>query len=529
MHFNKTITYIIYLNFSILSGILLTLSFPNWNISWLAWISLIPVLYAAGHSSIFFAFMCGGVTGLFHYFSLMYWIASTLTQLVHFSFITSCFIHVCLSMYLSLYIAIFVCLSRIKITSLLLRLMFVPCVWVCFEYLRTYFFSGFPWGIIGYSQYQTIHMIQIADICGVYGVSFLIILFNWTLFLSFKLYWENKHHTIKNPFKKPIQAILIGCFILISVYSYGVFRIQTFDDRLKTYPTARFAIIQGNINQSIKWNNRLKETITRKYLTLSLNEQNNQPDLIIWPETALTYYFQEDNQYSVMVKSIIRSMRIYFLIGSPYYDYANSGTVRCFNTAFLINQNGQIENTYHKVHLVPWGEYVPLSNWLPIQKITEGEIDFSSGQIQSIPFRDNHIAIQICYEIIFPDITRSIVKQHANILINQTNDAWFGHTSAAYQHFSMTIFRAIENRRALIRCANTGISGWIDPIGRIQYQSPIFTEDTKTFTVPLIENQSVYTYFGDWFIIICFVFLGIILWRPLQLQIEKLLNRDSLT
>ena len=201
----------------------------------------------------------------------------------------------------------------------------------------------------------------------------------------------------------------------------------------------------------------------------------------------------------------VRETGTSFLIGSPSFIRRDDKQADFFNSAFLIDPNGNVIGKYDKVHLVPFGEYVPLQEWFPfIGKLVEEVGDFKSGQKgQTLPWGEFPLGIQICYEMIFPDLSREMARNQAAFLINMTNDAWYGKTSAPYQHFSMAVFRAVENRRSLIRSANTGISGFIDPVGRIIASTPLFEEAVITRSMPVLKTESFYTRYGDVFALTC--------------------------
>ncbi len=201
-----------------------------------------------------------------------------------------------------------------------------------------------------------------------------------------------------------------------------------------------------------------------------------------------------------------------FLFGSPSFDRVNN-RVEYYNSAYLISPKGDIYGRYDKAHLVPFGEYIPLKNWFPfLGKIVEHVGDFRPGKKgKTIEWGNHRIGLLICYEIIFPDLSRAMAKNQASLLINITNDAWYGRTSAPYQHFSMAVFRAVENRRALVRSANTGISGFIDPVGRVIDSTELFEDAVKTRTVPLIHETSFYTRFGDVFAMGCLAIIMLVI------------------
>jgi apolipoprotein N-acyltransferase len=207
-----------------------------------------------------------------------------------------------------------------------------------------------------------------------------------------------------------------------------------------------------------------------------------------------------------MVQKGIQNAGTSFLIGSPSFIQSENG-IKYYNSAYLINPDGKIQGKYDKVHLVPFGEYVPFKKWLPfLGKMVEEVGDFWPGEKGStIKWGNYKLGVQICFEIIFPGLSRAVVNNNAALLVNLTNDAWYGNSCAPYQHFSMTVFRAIENRKALVRSANTGISGFIDPVGRIIAETALFSDAVLTRSVPIIFMTTFYTRFGDLFAIACLV------------------------
>ena len=235
-----------------------------------------------------------------------------------------------------------------------------------------------------------------------------------------------------------------------------------------------------------------------------MRAKKHTPDLVVWPETATPFYFLNQAELTQMVKKGIRDTGADFLIGSPSFRSKKKG-VEYYNSAYLIGAQGNLYGRYDKAHLVPFGEYVPLKKWLPfINKIVEGVGDFRPGREgHTLPWKNYRLGIQICYEIIFPGLSRSMAQNNADLLVNITNDAWYGRSSAPYQHFSMAIFRAVENRRSLIRSANTGISGFVDPAGRIVASTKLFEDALITRKMPLLQTTTIYTRIGDLFALLC--------------------------
>ena len=491
---------------AILSGLLLTGSFPKAGISLLAWFALVPLLIALTNLSPKRGFILGFIAGLVHYLTLLYWLVYTMHTYGHLPLLLCTFILILLSAFLALYLAAFSATLLNLCAKPAICIFAVPVLWIAFEYMRSFFFLGFPWELIGYSQYNNLLLIQISDIFGVYGVSFLIVLSNTVIFLAL-LYLAGKDWKREAVTKKvAFGSISVFALIIVLVLSYGKWRIDSIDRLVCSSPSIKAAVVQGNIDQAIKWNPEFQRLTTKKYIDLSLLVKKNNPDLVVWPETAVPFYFLNNIGLSNMVQKGIKDTGSDFLIGSPSF-VRKKGVVEHYNTAYLISRDGKVCDKYDKVHLVPFGEYIPFNKWLPfVGKMVEGVGDFKPGiKGKTIKWGDYSLGLQICYEIIFPDLSRAMAKNNASLLINITNDAWFGTTSAPYQHFFMAIFRAVENRRALIRSANTGISGFIDPVGRIIEKTDLFKEAVVTRSVPLIGMTSFYTCFGDLFATFCMV------------------------
>jgi apolipoprotein N-acyltransferase len=380
-----------------------------------------------------------------------------------------------------------------------------PVLWVALEYIRTFIFTGFPWSLLGHSLYLRHNLIQIADLFGAYGVSFLIILSNTALFLALayitKQTWQ--HQPVE---KRPLAtAAVLFALSFLFTWSYGAWRIKTTDQLVAVSPTVRIAVIQGNINQAVKWDPEFQAATIKIHSRLSREAKLKNPDLIVWPESATPFYLFFDKEPTERVIEIIEEADTDFLIGSPSFA-RNQGNIEYYNTAYLIQPRSKHIGKYDKAHLVPYGEYVPLKRWLPfLGKVVAQVGDFRPGKPgKTLPWKkDTSVGIQICYEIIFPGLSRAMVKNNAALLINITNDAWFGTTSGPYQHFSMTPFRAVENRRTLARAANTGISGFIDPVGRILASTSLLEEAVVSRAVPLIRTKTFYTRFGDLFAMAC--------------------------
>jgi len=347
-------------------------------------------------------------------------------------------------------------------------------------------------------------LIQISDILGVYGLSALIAFVNGALFITL-LYFSKRRWQHTDITKCLAAGSVIALILGITLTGiYGHWRLKTIDNLMTSAPKTRISVIQGNIDQAVKWDPAFQKETIEKYNRLSSSALKQQPDLIVWPESATPFYFLYDIAPSEMVFEGFRQTPCDYLIGSPSF-VRTDGVVEYYNSAYLIVPEDKTIGKYDKTHLVPFGEYVPFKKWLPfLGKIVAQVGDFRAGKVgRTLPWRNEQLGVQICYEIIFPELSRAMANNGASLLINITNDAWFGKTSGPYQHFSMTVFRAVENRRTLARSANTGISGFIDPAGRILASTGLLQEAVATQTVPLLKDKSIYTQIGDLFARVC--------------------------
>ncbi|MBN2418865.1 MAG: apolipoprotein N-acyltransferase [Deltaproteobacteria bacterium] len=479
---------------ALLSGLLMSVSFPPLKTDWFIWFSIIPLLMAIEDTSPAEAFRLGIIAGLSHYLSLIYWIINVLSTYGGLNFVISAFILLLLCLYLSLYIGLFSFLTTLFSRSKI-KIFFFAGIWVSMEFLRGLLLTGFPWGLLGYSQYNRLELAQIADITGVYGISFIIVAFN---VLFFQLILNNRQ-IFKN--KYLISEGMILLLIAFASVCYGHNRLIKYRTHKPDTPKINVAVIQGNIDQAVKWDEEFREETVEKYIRLTRRSYHTQPDIIIWPETAVPFFFQDENPLSKKISDLARESDAHLIFGSPAYR-EESGRILYYNSAWCISPDGSINGQYNKNHLVPFGEYVPLHNLLPfIYRLVPAAGDFSRGDsIDPILLDDISSGILICYEVIFPTIARGQVIKGAGILINITNDAWFGISSAPYQHLFISVFRAIENRRPLIRSANTGISAIISATGEVVLQGDLLTEEVLTGKItPGKDLFSFYSSFGDIF------------------------------
>jgi apolipoprotein N-acyltransferase len=484
---------------SFLSGILLILSFPNFDVEFLAWFALVPLLYAIEGKGPYRSFKLGCLSGIVSFLGILYWIVVAVHTYGNIPLIPSVLILLLLVVYLSLFIGAFTFLTRlIQLGSGIQTFLFTPFLWVALEYLRSLLLTGFPWANLGYSQYLNLPFIQMADVTGAYGLSFVILMVNATLFWIL-------HQWPKKIF--PLKEALVTAVLLLGFLIYGYAKMGRVDRQMIQNPPLKIGLVQGDIDQSIKWDEAFQLETLKIYEKLSLRVAEDKPHLIIWPETATPFFFQDAKEYHPLILDIPRKTNAFLLFGSPSYKI-NKGRVNHYNSAYLVSPSGELVGKYDKIHLVPFGEYVPMQDlFFFIGSLGEGIGDFKSGkEIYNFSLPQGKFGVLICFEIIFPDLCRKFVKKGANFLVTITNDAWFGRTSAPYQHFSMAAFRAVENRVFVARAANTGITGIIDPKGKILKEGGIFERGTMNGTIRLSNRKTFYTLHGDVFAWACSVF-----------------------
>jgi apolipoprotein N-acyltransferase len=480
---------------SLLSGVLLILSFPKFDLEFLAWIALVPLLMAISGKDLFHSFALGFLAGFASFLGILYWIVVAVHTYGNIPIVVSVLILLLLVVYLSVFVGFFTLLTRLFQLRLGIQTPFLtPMIWVALEYLRSFLLTGFPWANLGYSQYLNLPFIQMAEITGTYGLSFVILLVNATLFWILHQ-WPRKTF--------PVREVVLTLLILLGFMLYGTIKMRAVDQQILQQPSLKVGLVQGNIDQSIKWDESFQKETLRIYERLSLKVAEEKPDLIIWPETATPFFFQQAIEYQPIVLDIPKKTNAFLLFGSPSFKLER-GKVSHYNSAYLASPSKEIIGRYDKIHLVPYGEYVPLGEILPLGSLGEGIGNFKSGKvIYNFSLPQGRFGVLICFEIIFPDLCRRFVKKGADFLVTITNDAWFGRTSAAYQHFSIAVFRAVENRVFIARAANTGITGFIDPKGKILKKAEIFTEEAMIDTIRVSKTKTFYTLYGDVFAWIC--------------------------
>ena len=523
--------------FPILSASLLVVPFSHPRLWVFAWFGFVPLFFAIENKSKSRAFFLSYLTGLIFWLGTIYW-------LVYVTFIGL----ILLVLYLALYFGIFglfyassfnlqassssqkACgLRPVACSQILHSAIFLPSLWVVLEYLRGHLLTGFPWALLGYSQYKNLPIIQIADITGAYGVSFLVMMGNVLIkeIICYRLYPYGHRQAIplraQAGYRQKIKKFLfLACGVWLVACSYGYYKLHlsTVDYRLSTI---KVSLIQANIPQELKWSPAAKEDIVNKYFRLTKEILQARPDLIIWPETAMQDYLIIGKQgYSNIdyLSNFVRELKVPLLLGVVAVENEDF-----YNSAVLFSGEGGILQRYDKLHLVPFGEYIPLRAVLPFLEAVVPIGDFTAGKEYTVfqfpnksqtpnPNIQNKFSVMICFEDVFSELARGFVQKGAGFLVNITNDAWFGDTREPYQHLSASVFRAVENRVSVLRAANTGVSCFISPQGKIKTcvadkkGKETFIDGHITGNIFIEKVRPIYNKYGDVFVIACFIAVG---------------------
>jgi apolipoprotein N-acyltransferase len=490
------------------SGLALAASFPSLNLDLLAWVAFVPLFYVIEDQPYGRVFLYAWLQGSVFAVVSLGWFIHFFRDFAGAGFMTAGLCLLSLAVVLAIYGAVAIVagvrLSRSFGIPLFLA---IPPGWVATEWIRTYWpLGGLPLNLLGDAAQGRIAVIQLAELTGVYGVSALIMFVNCALYEA-----SRRGRSVRQR-----RWILLGTAAALgAVLVFGTVRIDGMD-RSKPNGTLRMALVQGDISQRQKWNPAYLAPSFKIYTDASEAVSSSHPQLIIWPESAATFIFETNDFYPAGMESqrayrrrlleLAHKIDTPILFGAPALDFDRQLTLR--NRAYLVKADGEVSDYYDKLRLVPVAEYVPLhlllGRFMHPMVETPGNIDFTSGNRQTIFHVDGtDLSVLICYESIFPDLSRKAVEAGANVLVNITNDAAFGDTAAPHQLLAMAVFRAVENGVPLVRVGNSGISAVITPAGRVTATTTPFTRATEVENVSWRRSRTFYTSEGDLFAELC--------------------------
>lgn len=486
---------------ALLSGLLLLVAMPGSGSFWpMVLVGLIPLFYTVQVLSGRKLALTVLLAGFVHYSFQMYWIVNVLKQYGGLHIIIAVAALMLLAVYMSLYLILFALAARLvfRKQNNFCILWMLPLLWVGLDWLRSWLFTGLPWMDLGYALAGVPRLIQLADITGHFGITFLVVQLNLFFFLCLqRLYTYGEKRKLS--FLR--DTLPIFCLLLaVGIYSGVRYKNMTNHLAGSDLKQLNVGIVQGNIDQNLKWNEKLQRHSVDKYLNLTqILFKDDSPQVVVWPETALPFY-PTRSRYTEMLKSATEYYDFSLITGAPWFEIIDleKKKVNYYNSALMLTPDGTYAGSYHKSHLVPFGEYVPFKKFFPfIQPLVEAAGDFTAGSVEHpLKWNESRAGLLICFESIFPEISRKWVASGANYLVNLTNDAWYGFSSAPHHTLAMTVFRAVETRRNLVRSANTGISGIIDARGELLERSPLFKPWAAARKIALLEEKTIFVKYG---------------------------------
>ncbi len=476
-----------------LTGLLLVAAFPRADQGYIAWMAFVPlIVFVYRTKTIIRAFWGGFAAGALGYFGLLIWIPRVLEHYGEMSYALAWISYALMVAMLACYPATACAVSKV-LTKYGRKefLLLLPAVWVVLEYAQSHSpFGGFPWLLAGYSQSSYLNLIQVADLTGVYGISFLILWFGTALV------WVGLHKGRAHSFWPLIAAGVLIVFCL----AYGTFSLRRWG---RAEAVFQAALLQGNLSANDS-ERILTEKFQQGYERLADSLKSPRTDLLVLPESPSPIMFQYDPDYRQTLEKLARRYSM-GLIFNNIRSAEIEGNDRYLNSAYFLDGKGMLVGIYDKIHLVPFGEYIPLKTVFSFAETVSKDVGgFYPGHIYSVfPLGKHKANAIICFEAVFPGLVRRFVQEGSQLLINLTNDEWYGDSAAPYQHLAIARWRAVENRRYLLRAANSGISAFIEPTGRIQTSTGILQEAVCEGRFAFLKQRTPYTCYGDAFVFAC--------------------------
>lgn len=480
---------ILRITLSIVSGVLFACAFPSVAIGWLSFVALAPLLIAVVHArSGREAFLLGWLSQTTAWLLMVPWVVRVMSYYGGLPYATGVALFVAMSLILGLYGALFALLvKRLPLGVRFLPWLLVPLAWAAVEYARTYLLSGFPWNLIATTLIDYSSLIQIDRFGGPYFVGALIVLPS-----TIAAWWITQ---------KPagiVRVFVGGSLGILLMVWWGTGLVAS---KLIARPTAaatmKAALLQPNITQQMRWDEANVIAIYRKMIEMTVRAADAGAEVVVWPESTVPLSYTETTFFRESIEQLSRERNVDIILGSVATDPERP--MRLWNSAFLVSE-GKTIGHYDKIRLVPFGEYVPLRRVLFFaEKMVRAVGEFEFGTNDKPLTGKRAYGPAICYEIVYPQISRTQIRNGADVLVTITNDAWFEGTSAPEQHLAQARLRAIEGDRYLLRAATTGISAFIDPTGRVIESIPMGRDGIIYAEFQPRTKNTPYVRFGDWF------------------------------
>ncbi len=492
-----------------LTGFLLVVSFPQASQGYVAWVAFVPLIaFVCRIDTAARAFWGGFIAGVIELFALLIWIPPVLVHYGDLPITLAWVAYVLLIFLLACFPA-----TACALAKFLIRrggdpfLLLFPAVWIVFEYAQNFFpFGGLPWLLAGYSQAGYLSLIQIADITGIYGISFLILAINtsivWTIGRCRTGIWTS------------YGPLMAACVLVTACLIYGGISLRHW---ASVNPSYRAALLQGNLSFDEPMR-VLMDKSQQGYQQMADSLKPSTIDLLVLPESPSPLSFQYDSAYRQMLENLAGRYPL-GLIFNNNRKRETGGEEGYFNSAYFLDRNGKLTGIYDKIHLVPFGEYIPLKNLFSFAQTISKDVgeyipgtDYRVVQIGGHP--SNAI---ICFEAVFPGLVRRFAEKGSQLIVNLTNDGWYGKSAAPYQHLAIARLRAVENRRFLLRATNSGISAFIEPTGRIQTSAGLLQKAICVGRFEFLNETTPYTRYGDVFVFLCAIILcGLLIFVELR-------------
>ncbi|NCO56648.1 MAG: apolipoprotein N-acyltransferase [Deltaproteobacteria bacterium] len=484
------------------SGLLLALALPPRPYPWLAWVGLVGLLLAVRTASRWRASLLGLLTGALYALASVYWVEGTMVRFGPLPVWLAAAATLLLALYMGGYTALWAAVApgvirRHRHTAPV----WLATAWVALEWLRTHLFGGFGWAHLGYTQATTPAILQLAEVGGVFAISWLIVAVNAALAATVCHLAGRRPHAIQ-------PQLLAAVAVVFAVVAFGEVRLAA----IRATPlraTLGVALIQGNVPEGEKWDPARREEILHRYLSMSEGVGEGAARLIIWPEAAIPYLLQGSPQLEQLLRQVCARTGADLIFGGLWRDPTDQSYR---NSAYAITAAAGVAGRYDKLHLVPFGEYVPLARLFAFVRSITAEIgDFRPGTEPTLlPVAGERVGCPICFEVTYPWLTRAFARGGATLLATVTNDAWFGTSVAPRQHLNIAAVRCVESRLPMVRAANTGITAVIDAGGQIVAEAREFETTTLTATVPLRDlPPTLYTRIGEGWLVALLIAWGL--------------------